>query len=46
MKTTLNLLAQFIATVFAAEFAAGCVHWLEDAYIRDQTPSITTTRVT
>jgi plasmanylethanolamine desaturase len=25
---------------FAAEFAAGFVHWLEDAYIRDHTPLI------
>jgi plasmanylethanolamine desaturase len=40
MKITLDLLAQFIATVFAAEFTAGFVHWLEDAYIRDRTPLI------
>jgi plasmanylethanolamine desaturase len=37
VKTTLSLLAQIITTVFAAEFAAGLVHWFEDAYIRDHT---------
>jgi plasmanylethanolamine desaturase len=40
MKMTLSLLSQFAATVFAAEFAAGFVHWLEDAYIREKTPLI------
>ncbi len=40
MKMTLSLLAQFIATIFAAEFTAGFVHWFEDAYIRDHTPLI------
>ena len=33
-------LLQFIATVFAAEFIAGMVHWFEDAYIRDHTPLV------
>jgi hypothetical protein len=40
MKTTLSLLGQFTATVFAAEFAAGFVHWFEDAYVREETPFI------
>ena len=40
MKTTLSLFAQFAATDFAAEFAAGFVHWLEDADIRDTTPLV------
>ncbi|MEI9865770.1 MAG: fatty acid desaturase CarF family protein [Limisphaerales bacterium] len=40
METTLSLIAQFIVTVFAAEFAAGFVHWFEDAYIRENTPFI------
>ena len=40
MKITLSLLGQFTATVFAAEFAAGFVHWFEDAYVRDHTPFI------
>ncbi len=40
MKMTLSLLAQFAATVFTAEFAAGFVHWFEDAYIRERTPVV------
>lgn len=40
MKMTLSLLGQFIATILAAEFAAGFVHWFEDAYVRDDTPLI------
>jgi plasmanylethanolamine desaturase len=40
MKTIFIHTAQFIVTVFAAEFAAGCVHWIEDAYIRDTTPLV------
>ena len=40
MKTFLNLLWQVPAVVFAAEFTAGFVHWLEDAYIRDTTPLV------
>jgi plasmanylethanolamine desaturase len=35
-----SYLLQFIATVFAAEFVAGLVHWIEDAYIRDHTPLV------
>jgi hypothetical protein len=40
MKTTLSYFVQFMLTVFTAEFAAGLVHWFEDAYIRDTTPLI------
>jgi len=40
MKTMLSWFAQFAATVFAAEFAAGFVHWFEDAYVREHTPVI------
>lgn len=40
MKMILSHVWQFIATVFAAEFAAGFVHWVEDAYIRDHTPLV------
>jgi ubiquitin-conjugating enzyme E2 variant len=40
MNTFISYAVQFLATVFAAEFAAGFVHWLEDAYIRDTTPLI------
>ena len=40
MKTIFIHVVEFIATVFAAEFAAGFVHWIEDAYIRDETPVV------
>ena len=40
MKTILIFLAEFAATIFAAEFVAGLVHWFEDAYIRDTTPLV------
>lgn len=36
----LSFMAQFTATVFAAEFAAGLVHWFEDAYVREHTPLV------
>jgi len=38
MKTILSMLARIAATVFAAEFVAGLVHWFEDAYVRENTP--------
>ncbi len=38
MKTALLFLAKFIATVLAADFVAGMIHWLEDAYVREDTP--------
>jgi ubiquitin-conjugating enzyme E2 variant len=40
MKTVIATLAQIVETVFAAEFAAGSVHWLEDAYVRENTPLV------
>lgn len=40
MKTALFFLLKFIATVVAADFVAGLVHWLEDAYVREDTPII------
>ena len=40
MKTTLFFLLKFIGTVLAADFVAGMVHWLEDAYVREDTPII------
>src|SRR6185369_12793508 len=40
MKTILNLLWQIPAIVIAADFVGGLVHWLEDAYVREDTPLI------
>jgi ubiquitin-conjugating enzyme E2 variant len=40
MKTALLLLIKFFATVVAADFVAGMIHWLEDAYVREDTPII------
>lgn len=40
MKEIINVVLQFAAVIFAAEFAAGLVHWVEDAYVRDYTPII------
>ena len=40
MKTAFLILLKFIATVLAADFTAGLIHWLEDAYIREDTPLI------
>jgi len=40
MKTALAILIKFIVTVFAADFVAGFIHWLEDAYVREDTPLI------
>jgi len=40
MKTALLFLLKFVATVLAADFVAGTVHWLEDAYVREDTPII------
>ncbi len=40
MKTALFFLLKFIITVLAADFAGGLVHWLEDAYVREDTPLI------
>jgi ubiquitin-conjugating enzyme E2 variant len=40
MKTALLYLLKFVATVLAADFVAGMVHWLEDAYVREDTPIV------
>jgi hypothetical protein len=40
MKTALLFLVKFIGTVLAADFVAGMIHWLEDAYVREDTPLI------
>jgi ubiquitin-conjugating enzyme E2 variant len=40
MKTALLFLVKFIGTVLAADFVAGMIHWLEDAYVREDTPII------
>jgi hypothetical protein len=40
MKTILVILLKIAATVLAADFVAGFIHWLEDAYIREDTPLI------
>jgi ubiquitin-conjugating enzyme E2 variant len=40
MKTALLFVLKFVATVLAADFVAGMVHWLEDAYVREDTPII------
>jgi plasmanylethanolamine desaturase len=40
MKTALLFLLKFIGTVLAADFVAGMIHWLEDAYVREDTPLI------
>ena len=34
------LLPEAVAVVLAADFSAGFVHWLEDAYIREDTPLV------
>ena len=40
MKTALLILTKLAATVLAADFVGGLVHWLEDAYVREDTPLI------
>jgi len=40
MKTALLMLAKLAATVLAADFVGGFMHWLEDAYVREDTPFI------
>lgn len=34
------IILQIVGIVFLAEFIAGVVHWLEDAYIREYTPIV------
>lgn len=40
MITALRVATQLIATVIAAELTFGFVHWVEDAYIREDTPLV------
>lgn len=40
MKITLVILLKIALTVLAADFAGGVVHWIEDAYVREDTPII------
>ena len=40
MNILLNTFMQVAATVVVADFVAGSIHWLEDAYIRENTPLI------
>ena len=40
MKSLFSLFAQFVGTVLAADFVAGFIHWMEDAYIREETPLV------
>ena len=40
MNTYLQGALEAVGVVFAAEFTAGAVHWMEDAYIRDTTPLV------
>jgi plasmanylethanolamine desaturase len=40
MKTALLFLLKFVLTVLAADFVAGMIHWLEDAYVREDTPLV------
>lgn len=38
MHPLLSTALQVIAVILAADFTAGLVHWIEDAYIREHTP--------
>ena len=40
MKSLFYIFTQFVGTVLAADFVAGFIHWLEDAYIREDTPLV------
>jgi ubiquitin-conjugating enzyme E2 variant len=40
MKTFITTVLQIVGTVLAADFVAGLIHWLEDAYVREDTPLI------
>lgn len=40
MNILLNTFMQAGATIVAADFVAGFIHWLEDAYVREDTPLI------
>jgi hypothetical protein len=40
MKIALVILIQIVVVVLLADFAAGFVHWLEDAYVHEDTPVV------
>lgn len=40
MQTVLLISTQALLVILLAEFAAGVVHWFEDAYIREDTPLV------
>lgn len=40
MKLLILVLVQMVAIVLAADFVGGFVHWVEDAYIRENTPLV------
>src|ERR1700761_3662252 len=40
MKIALVIIIQIVVVVLLADFAGGIVHWLEDAYVREDTPVI------
>ena len=40
MFTLIIVVLRAVRSVFSAEFAAGVVHWFEDAYVREDTPLI------
>lgn len=40
MNDALTLLLQIAGAIFAADFTAGMIHWIEDAYIREDTPLV------
>jgi plasmanylethanolamine desaturase len=40
MNALIEIPLQALATILLADFAAGFVHWFEDAYIREDTPVI------
>lgn len=43
MKNAIIVLLQIVLVLASADFLAGIVHWLEDAYIREDTPLIGST---
>jgi len=40
MLTAIVVFLRAVRAVFTAEFVTGLVHWLEDAYVREDTPLI------
>lgn len=40
MKIIIAMLVKIVGTVLAADFVTGFIHWLEDAYVREDTPLV------